>query len=347
MDYVNSLISEWMPGKDQRVAVDSHPRLSGIMDTINATSAHGEETKLPAQFYDQRGRAIMDKITMEEWFSGFRQSREYRELGIGSLIGDIVARMVNNSEGTMEGGRNQVESQFSGKGTGDSGDKAIKFAMSGCHDSTIAAILSSLGAFEGEKWPPYTSHVAIELFKQEIKSSKPLTDKVVRPGSVEDDTRPRNDSTASMGIARKKVDNLTPIERHALDGFYVRIRYNDRPIVVPGCKLQGKHLPGNETFCTLVGDSKTTLSTRLLITFRRLSSPLPTNLRPEIGRKHAYPSWINLRYQIGRNPRVIEYTSCRDSLKAKHSIACWLFGADIIFLCSNKIFESKDLGLRF
>ena len=32
MDYLNSLISKWMPGEDMRVKVDSHPRLSGIMD---------------------------------------------------------------------------------------------------------------------------------------------------------------------------------------------------------------------------------------------------------------------------------------------------------------------------
>ncbi|CAL8574720.1 hypothetical protein XPA_000674 [Xanthoria parietina] len=56
MDYLNSLISKWMPEGGQRVAVDSHPRLSGIMDTVNSTLAHGPKTRLPSPFYDPKGR---------------------------------------------------------------------------------------------------------------------------------------------------------------------------------------------------------------------------------------------------------------------------------------------------
>lgn len=257
MDYVNSLISEWMPGRGKRVAVDSHPRLSGIMDTINSTLAHGRGTRLPAKFYDPRGQEIMHRITMEECFSGFKESREYRELGVGSLIGDIVARMVSNSERTMKGGR------INGPGTRGGGEKAIKFGMSGCHDSTLAAILSSLGAFEGEKWPPYTSHVAIELFKQEVALYEPAEGKVVHQETVvgatehlqspiPNNSSPRKNNMASKGIARRNIDDLTPAEKRNFDGYYVRVRYNDRPVVVPGCKLQGKHLRGDETFCTLV-----------------------------------------------------------------------------------------------
>ena len=33
---------------------------------------------------------------------------------------------------------------------------------------------------------------------------------------------------------------------------YVRIRYNDTPITIPGCaKKPENHLPGDESFCTL------------------------------------------------------------------------------------------------
>lgn len=41
---------------------------TGIMDTINSTLAHGKETRLPKEFYDAKGRAIVDKIGVEEWF---------------------------------------------------------------------------------------------------------------------------------------------------------------------------------------------------------------------------------------------------------------------------------------
>lgn len=263
MDYVNSLISEWMPEKGKRVAVDSHPRLSGIMDTINSTLAHGRRTKLPAKFYDPRGYEIMGRIIMEEWFSGYKESRELRELGVGSLIGDIVARMVNYSAETMNGGRIKIEHAVNGLETGKGGEKAIKFAMSGCHDSTLAGILSSLGAFEGEKWPPYTSHIAIELFKREVTLDGPAASKVDHQKPAVAGTEhpqgpgPKNPSSqingmASKGIARTDIEAVTPAEKRNLEGFYVRIRYNDRPIVIPGCKIRGNHLQGNETFCTLV-----------------------------------------------------------------------------------------------
>ena len=54
---------------------------SGIMDTVNSTLAHPQETRLPKEFYDTKGRAIIDKIGVEEWFSGYMESREYRQLG--------------------------------------------------------------------------------------------------------------------------------------------------------------------------------------------------------------------------------------------------------------------------
>jgi uncharacterized SAM-dependent methyltransferase len=54
---------------------------SGIMDTVNSTLAHPQETRLPKEFYDTKGRAIIEKIGVEEWFSGYMESREYRQLG--------------------------------------------------------------------------------------------------------------------------------------------------------------------------------------------------------------------------------------------------------------------------
>jgi uncharacterized SAM-dependent methyltransferase len=54
---------------------------SGIMDTVNSTLAHPQETRLPREFYDTKGRAIIEKIGVEEWFSGYMESREYRQLG--------------------------------------------------------------------------------------------------------------------------------------------------------------------------------------------------------------------------------------------------------------------------
>ncbi|KAL8964966.1 MAG: hypothetical protein Q9197_006731, partial [Variospora fuerteventurae] len=245
MDYLNSLISKWMPEGSPRVAVDSHPRISGIMDTINSTLAHGPQTRLPSTFYDSKGRDIIDKIGIEEWFSGYKESQEYRKLGIGALVGDMVTRMVGSAEARGNDELLEVAGVDGHLGKGRGGHTSIKFAMSGCHDTTLAGVLSSLGVFDAEEWPPYTSSIAVELFK--VTSVKEPSAKPAEPtarqgflASVRKTTKP------SSVIMRKPVQDFSPEEKAKLQGYYVRLRYNDRPMIVPGCRLPGKHLEGDE-----------------------------------------------------------------------------------------------------
>ena len=260
MEYLNKLISKWMPPDSKRVAVDSHPRLSGIMDTINSTLAHGPDTQLPSEFYDEKGRDIIDKIGVEEWFSGYRESQEYRAVGVGGLVGDIVSRMVGSVEQNDSAGTLEVGDETGNLGKGRGGEENIKFAMSGCHDTTLAGVLTSLGTFEGEKWPPYTSHIAFELFQKRETSNGGIATR------TEQGQRARNQkpslwssifgltakTAAVRSIARRPMQELEPKEKQKLDGYYVRVRYNDRPMAIPGCGLPGNHLEGDETFCTLV-----------------------------------------------------------------------------------------------
>ncbi|KAL3426001.1 acid phosphatase [Phlyctema vagabunda] len=269
MKYLNKLISKWMPDYSKKVAVDSHPRLSGIMDTINSTLAHGPETRLPKEFYDQKGLDIIDKIGVEEWFSGYKESQEYRALGIGGLMGDIVSRMVGSAEQNINDGSVEVGGKTGSIGSGRGGEKSIKLGLSGCHDTTLAAVLASLGAFDGERWPPYTSHIALELFK---KNKTPMTasprgspsSAPALPVTGESTTRKSwfgnlfGSSTSTegakklpLGIARQKYEELKDTEKSKLNDYYVRIRYNDKVMSVPGCKPAGKHLDGDESFCTL------------------------------------------------------------------------------------------------
>jgi acid phosphatase len=258
MEYLSKLFSKWMPGQAP-VKVDSHPRLSGIMDTINATDAHGPQTKLPREFYDPKARSIIDKIGVEEWYSGYKESTEYRMLGIGALMGDITSRMTARVERDGTYDLLEVGGEDGHLGRGRGGETAIKLAMSGCHDTTLAAVLTSLGAFDGEKWPPFTSHIALELFRQKklpepsasIEPAKPVEQ---RPswwsalfGNAKKAAGPQG-----AGIARKPIDQLTDEQKQKLGGYYVRVRYNDKIMQVPGCKPVGKHLDGDESFCTLV-----------------------------------------------------------------------------------------------
>ncbi|KAF2995191.1 hypothetical protein E8E13_000180 [Curvularia kusanoi] len=276
MQYLSNLFSKYMPDQ-AKVAVDSRPRLSGVMDTINATDAHGPATKLPKHFYDPKARAIIDKIAVDEWFSGYKESAEYRMLGVGALLGDITSRMAgsvegNGRDGLLEIGERPHSSSDGGRGRG--GETGIKLALSGCHDTTLAAALSSLGAFEGENWPPFTSHIAFELFKSKSASASKTPSHPSTPPSpsLTQSTLPSSQSwwsslfgraasptqspssssnTTPSSIARKPLSSLSPSERATLDGYYVRIRYNDRIMQIPACKAAGKHLEGDKSFCTL------------------------------------------------------------------------------------------------
>ncbi|KAJ6148715.1 Histidine phosphatase superfamily clade-2 [Penicillium chrysogenum] len=258
MAYLNSLWSKYMPEESPKVAVDSHPRLSGIMDTINATDAHGPATKLPSEFYDKKGRAVIDRIAVEEWFAGYGESSEYRKLGIGALMGDVVDRMVSTA---VEGGW-RSETAASGSGNPETG-KAIKFAMSGCHDTTLAAILSSVGGFQDQSWPPFTSSIAVELFSQAPRSDpnagvvlEEFSDPSVaakKPGVLSRlFGKSASKQLTTSDTARTPLESFPEGAREAFQKHYVRIRYNDQPIRIPGCAAKPEnHLPGDETFCTL------------------------------------------------------------------------------------------------
>ena len=299
MDYLNSLIQKWMPS-ESKVQVDSHPRLSGIMDTINSTLAHGPKTRLPLAFYDSRGREIIEKIGVEEWFAGFQESNEYRTVGIGGLAGDIVARMVGSAEKSGNDGLLEVGDESSSSGAVRGGEKDVKFGLSGCHDTTLAAILASLGCFQGGKWPPYTSHIAFELFReaypgtQSVESGRPDGTVTARVTHKQNQswlgsffTSSRQAKLATENISRRPVNELNATELSKLKGHYVRVRYNDQPLVIPGCRFPGKHLDGDESFCTLVSIAVNTIWASLKL-FRRLSKPLLITLPHVIGRGPVY-----------------------------------------------------------
>ncbi|KAL2164686.1 hypothetical protein VTH06DRAFT_3903 [Thermothelomyces fergusii] len=239
MAYLQKVFGRWMP-PGSRVAVDSRPRLSGVMDTVNATLAHGPETRLPDEFYDEKARALMEKIGVDEWFAGYKESREYRTLAIGSLMADIVGRMVGSVEEQQQQQHHHQETQQPGGGR-------IRFGLSGCHDTTLAGALASLGAYNTDRWPPFTSHIAIELFRESGPASAPRRE----PAGAGWWTSILGSPRAPASIGRRPMAELTDAERERLSGYYVRIRYNDEPVTVPACRLPGNHLAGDESFCTL------------------------------------------------------------------------------------------------
>ena len=114
----------------------------------------------------------MHTAVVEEWFGGYLANMTYRRLGAGRLLGDLrdqIVSVTNNSQ--------------------------LKFALYGCHDTTLGALLSSVGGFDNQ-WPPFTSHIAIETFE-------------------------RSDPGILGYLGRKD--------------YLIRLRYNDRIVSVQGC----------------------------------------------------------------------------------------------------------------
>lgn len=202
------------------IAVDSDPRLHGIFDTVNATlAASDRRLRLPDGFYDAKARAIMNRILMEEEYAGYYENSEYRRLGIGPILGRVVQGMVRQIvDGNAKGQRSQdVDGEVG----------LSKFSLYGCHDSTLAATLASLGVRKedgwDEDWPGYTSSLAVELFCS-FQPQKGICSEVDDAAADDNDLR----------------------------GRYVRLRYNDVPIRIPGCRASRDHLEGDNSFCTLV-----------------------------------------------------------------------------------------------
>ena len=223
MDFLNDRLRRHMPSQ-QRVAVDSEPRISGIYDASNSTlGAKDSDIKLPAEFYDPTVRSILDKIAFEEEFVPFQENKEYRTLGIGALLGDIVERMTQCIDAPQS-------------------EQRLRMNFSGGHDSTIMGILGSYGALEGEHrvWPPYSSSVAIEVFRAKRDKSEKG-----RPTS-------KASTREKLIIGRTSTTELSAAQKQSMEGYFVRMRYNDRPLTLPGCKAVRKHLEGDESFCTLV-----------------------------------------------------------------------------------------------
>lgn len=277
--YINRKIGKWMPPESPVVKVDSHPRLSGIMDTTNATLAHGKETRLPSEFYDPKVREGVDRICTEEWFIGYQESNEYRRLGIGAAVGDVTQKMV---EHVRSGGK---------------GDDSFKISLNGCHDTTIAATLAALGVFDvdKDKWPNFTSNIAIELFRAKDRNSASTAGSgAIYPSqsktwlsSLTSIFTPASSNTS----ARAPLAALPDTEKDNFDDYFVRLRYNDSPVTLPACKAAGKHWRDDESFCTLRA-------------FKDAADSItPVDWRRECGENLGLPA---MRQEIQRPPGVDE-----------------------------------------
>ncbi|KAJ8657497.1 hypothetical protein O0I10_006799 [Lichtheimia ornata] len=174
------------------VSLDSHPSANGILDTLASAKAHG--FKLPEDLDEELLRE-MEEVVMLEWFQGAMKNQEIRRLTLGSLLGDIRDRMVARADGSDK----------------KTGEDARKLYIYSGHDTTIAPLLISMDVFN-KRWPPFSSSIVFELFKQKGGGSW-------------------------FGRSQKS---------------YVRVRFNDKIMELPACAAPGDHhSSGDKSLCTL------------------------------------------------------------------------------------------------
>jgi acid phosphatase len=126
-------------------------------------------------------------------------SPELARLGVGRLIGDLTTAL---------------EDRVSGR-------SPLRLAVYSAKDIVLVPFLSSLDVFGRDwRWPPFTSHVEIELFRK------------------------GNQDTSSSSV---DGDGAAPRKDH-----YVRVRYNGQTMRLPACAAHDKHFPGTDgEVCTL------------------------------------------------------------------------------------------------
>jgi acid phosphatase len=137
-------------------------------------------------------QALIERINVDMFQSGYYASREYSALGIGPFLASVAQDMVEGAQQRKAG---------------------PKAAIYLAHDSTILATLAGIGGHTTGRWPGFGSSVKMEMF---------------RASSAAADTQDWRSA------------------------FYVRVIYNDVPVVIPACAPAGNHLKGHITFCTLV-----------------------------------------------------------------------------------------------
>lgn len=247
MRYLSDKIGGWMPGS-KTMTLDSQPGLFTIMDSIHATAAHGPQTRLPNEFYEEGVRKAIDRIVVHETFHGYSASRELRMLAVGQLMGDMVANMVDQVDWSHGHG---------GVDTASQSPPPPRLSLLGCHDHTIGAVLASLGCLDGDdSWPAFASHITLELFR---RSSTPPPQArqhhsqfLSRSHSNNTDSTPPTPQGDTSETRGQPVKTLTTEQVQRLDEYFVRVSYNKRHLVIPGCREGGNHLDGNPSFCTLV-----------------------------------------------------------------------------------------------
>ncbi|KDR72600.1 hypothetical protein GALMADRAFT_252751 [Galerina marginata CBS 339.88] len=98
----------------------------------------------------------------------------------------------------------------------------LKILVHSTHDTAIAALCSTFDVYD-EKWPAFTASITFELFKKKGPESQPSISQTVL----------------------SRLGSFTASPQH-----YIRMRFQNKDLVLPMCAQEGQHLEGHPEFCT-------------------------------------------------------------------------------------------------
>lgn len=143
------------------------------MDTVRAAESNG--LKVPKEFDDPETRATLENAICHEWFSGYCASHSLSlppssefasNLSPSPLLHPLFSPDTSTEVRTLAMGRllSDLSSALSHSIASPASPANPKMSINSCHDTTLAGMLATLGVFD-HKWPGFTSHVSVELFK--------------------------------------------------------------------------------------------------------------------------------------------------------------------------------------
>ncbi|THH31001.1 hypothetical protein EUX98_g3181 [Antrodiella citrinella] len=104
-------------------------------------------------------------------------------------------------------------------------DDPMKILVHSTHDTALAGLCSTLDVFD-ERWPAFSAAITFELFRK--RTTEDFSQRSVLQTVLSPFRQPKTTTE-----------------------HFVRMRYQNRNMVLPICSEDGKHLPGSPELCTL------------------------------------------------------------------------------------------------
>ncbi|KAF8970225.1 histidine phosphatase superfamily [Flammula alnicola] len=185
--------------------------LNGGPIRIRAAIAHG--VKVPPEFEDKSIVDVIERAVVSEWFSG--RFFVYHKFNVNLTLTSRLFPEGYKTEEVRRLGMGPLLSDMTRK-------LQHKVLIHSTHDTALAAMASTFDVFD-EKWPSFTASITFELFKKAD---------IEPPSALH--------QTILSAFSPRLIQNIV----------YVRMRYQNKDMILPLCVPEGNHLKGHPEFCT-------------------------------------------------------------------------------------------------